>query len=62
VQFKKGLIHPVYEPGDGGPSLKHEIDEVGRSEILHVVDSLLAEAGLVPDVEAVDLAQGMKGP
>ena len=52
---------PVDEPADGYPSVQEHLDHVGADEVLHVLDALLEQAGLVPDVQSLEVAQRVVG-
>src|SRR5919106_438724 len=59
--MQKGLIEPVDETYDGRPSPQHEIHQARRNEILLVLDPLLVESGLVPEVQSLERAQRVLG-
>ena len=59
VDQQGGLVDPVDEPGDGHTGVEQHVDELGRREVLQVLDALFQQSRLVPDVESVQAVQGI---
>ena len=57
AQVEDRLVGPVDELGGGDPRAAHQVDDVGVSESLDVVDALLGEAGAVVEIDALELRE-----
>jgi hypothetical protein len=51
------LVHPVDHAIDRDPGPEHGVHQVCRGQVLHVLDALLEQPGLVPDVQPIQVAQ-----
>ena len=57
AEIEEGLVDPVDNPVERDARVQHQIDDVGGSEVLHVLDPDLEQPRLVPDVESVEVPQ-----
>ena len=57
ADVEEGLVDPVDDPVDRDARVEHQVDDVRRGEVLHVLDADLEQPRLVPDVEPVEVAE-----